>query len=82
MTDAITAVLTVLREMGRQPPPAVTARIINLIYNRHTETGPSVPLDAQRVHDIVGGVIEYLNDNANGSPGIIVLDEQGADDKS
>jgi transcriptional regulator with XRE-family HTH domain len=82
MTDAITAVLTVLQEMGKRPPPAVTARIINLIYNRHVETGPLVPLDAQRVHDIVGGVVEFLNDNANGSPGVIVLDKQGADDKS
>lgn len=62
MTDAITAVLTVLQDMGRQPPPAVTARIINLIHNRHVESGDAAPLDAGRVKDIVGGVIEYLND--------------------
>jgi transcriptional regulator with XRE-family HTH domain len=62
MTDAITAVLTVLQELGRQPPPAVTARLINLIYNRHVESGQPVLLDAERVRDIVGGVVDYLGD--------------------
>lgn len=60
MTDAVTSVLTVLQEMGRRPPPEVTARVINLIYDRHMED-PSVPLDAQRVRDIVGGILQYLN---------------------
>jgi transcriptional regulator with XRE-family HTH domain len=69
MTDAITAVLTVLHGMRRQPPPKVTARIIDLIYNRHVEDGASVPLDAKRVQDIVKGVIDYLNDDSNGIPG-------------
>jgi transcriptional regulator with XRE-family HTH domain len=62
MTDAITAVLTVLYDMGRRPPPAVVARIVNLIYNRHTESRANTPLDAGRVQDIVGGVLEYLGD--------------------
>lgn len=67
MTDAVTSVLTVLHEMGRNPPPAVTARVINLIYDRHMD-GPSVPLNAQRVRDIVGGILQYLgNAGANGS---------------
>jgi hypothetical protein len=75
MTDAITSVLTVLRAMDRNPPPEVVSRIINLIYNRHVESGQSVPLDAQRVRDIVGGVIEYLNDE----PGEPAVDEKGDD---
>ncbi len=62
MTDAITAVLTVLQDMGRHPPPAVTARLINLIYNRHIESGQAVSLNAERVRDIVGGVVDYLGD--------------------
>jgi transcriptional regulator with XRE-family HTH domain len=81
MTDAITSVLTVLQGMGRQPPPAVTARIINLIYNRHMDDGSSVPLDTKRVRDIVGGVIEYLNDNANGVPGVGIIDKQSRNDE-
>lgn len=75
MTDAITSVLTVLQLLGRAPPPAVTARIINLIYNRHVESGQSVPLDAQRVRDIVGGVLEFLNDE----PGEPVIDQKSSD---
>jgi transcriptional regulator with XRE-family HTH domain len=81
MSDAITSVLTVLQDMGRQPPPAVTARIIDLIYNRHVESGTSEPLNAQRVHDIVGGVIEYLNHNANGGPGQFILNKKSANDQ-
>jgi transcriptional regulator with XRE-family HTH domain len=69
MSDAITAVLTVLQGMGRHPPPRVTARIIDLIYNRHVEDGASVPLDTKRVQDIVKGVIDYLNDDSDGMPG-------------
>jgi transcriptional regulator with XRE-family HTH domain len=86
MTDAITAVLTVLQELGRQPPPAVTARIINLIYNRHAESGTSVPLTAERVRDIVGGVVEYLNNavsnGGDGPPRMGVIDKQRRNDKS
>lgn len=86
MTDAITAVLTVLQELGRQPPPAVTARIINLIYNRHVESGVSVPLTAERVRDIVGGVVEYLNNavsnDTDGPPRVGVVNKQSRNDKS
>lgn len=85
MTDAITAVLTVLQEMGRQPPPAVTARIINLIYNRHVESGASVPLTAERVRDIVGGVVEYLNNAVShgieSPPRDGIVNKQSANDK-
>lgn len=77
MTAAVTAVLTVLRDLGRSPPPAVTARIIDLIYNRHVASGGSAVLDAQRVHDIVDGVLEYLGDTANGAPGNVVVDKKG-----
>lgn len=81
MTDAITGVLTVLQHMGRQPPPEVTARIINLIYNRHVESGGLVPLDAQRVRDIVGGVVEYLSHNTDSGPGNIIIDKESPDDQ-
>ena len=62
MTDAIESVLTVLQDMRRVPAPHVTARIINLIYNRHVESGEDVKLGPDRVRDIVGGVVEFLND--------------------
>jgi transcriptional regulator with XRE-family HTH domain len=79
VTDAITAVLTVLQEMHRQPPPAVTARLINLIYNRHVESGQPVLLDAERVRDIVGGVVDYLGDvvpeGEQDRPGQVVIDK-------
>jgi transcriptional regulator with XRE-family HTH domain len=81
MTDAITSVLTVLRDMGRQPPPEVTARIINLIYNRHVEGDQSVPLNAQRVRDIVGGVIEYINHNTDSGPGVVIINKESPDDQ-
>lgn len=60
MTDAMTAVLTVLQDLDSRPPPAVTARIVNLIYNRHVEGDPSLPLDPERVRQIVRDVLEYL----------------------
>lgn len=81
MTDAITSVLTVLQYMDRRPPPEVTARIINLIYNRHVEGDQSVPLNAQRVRDIVGGVIEYIGDSVESRPGEVVIDKESDDDK-
>lgn len=81
MTDAIAAVLTVLQGLRRCPPPAVTARIINLIYNRHVDGTPSRPLDADRVQDIVAGVVEYLGDAGDDVPGHPVVHKQGRDDQ-
>lgn len=85
MTDAMEAVLSILRDTGRSPPPKVTARIINLIYNRHMETDPSVPIDAQRVRDIVSGVVDYLNhgghEGVQDPPGQRVVNEQRRDDQ-
>jgi transcriptional regulator with XRE-family HTH domain len=86
MTDAITAVLSVLQAMGRQPPPAVTSRIINLIYNRHVESGTQSPLTQDRVKDIVGGVVEYLNDavpdGIEGPPRISIVNKQRRDNET
>jgi transcriptional regulator with XRE-family HTH domain len=82
MNDAITSVLTVLQDMNRRPPPAVTARIIDLIYNRHVESGTNAPLNAQRVQDIVSSVIEYINHNAGSSPSQIIINKKGTNDQS